>query len=335
MNNPKINLRDVSETSRLFSIYNQEKGDYEVLQLTPKQKEIYNVITTRAYPYCQCISYTQYGKSSTVAAAVTARVATHAEKWALVAPSTEKAKIIMRKIFEFCSKSKMFSNQLEMSEDQAKSERLLRETSKKRIVFKNGGEIFLLSADNRNKEAAGETLLGFGAPNVIIDESSLIDDDIYSKIVRMLGGSKDHFLFEIGNPFKRNHFFKTWHDDQYYKILIDYRVGIEEGRIDEKFVEKMRKEFDFDVMYECQFPKEQSVDSDGWSILFTEVDVENSFRDSNTNTYGEKRLGVDIARSGGNYNVWVIRSGNYAEIVGRTRRHLRYSHRSASAYRLQ
>jgi hypothetical protein len=256
--------------------------------------------------------------SNTVAAAVTARVATHPEKWALVAPSQPKAMIIMRNIFQFCAKSKMFGSELEMEEDQKKSERLLRETSKKRIVFKNGGEIFLLSADNRNKAAAGETLMGFGAPNVIIDESSLIDDDIYGKIKRMLGGTKNNFLFEIGNPFKRNHFLRTWHDDEYYKIFIDWRQGVKEGRISQKFVDEMRKEFDFDVMYECKFPKEESVDSDGWSILFSEVDVENAFRDNEINQYGDRRLGVDIARSGGNYNVWVLRSGNHAEIVGRT-----------------
>jgi hypothetical protein len=52
--------------------------------------------------------------------------------------------------------------------------------------------------------------------------------------------------------------------------------------------------------------------------LFSENDVENSFRDANTAQYGERKLGVDIARSGGNYNVWVLRSGNFAEIVGRT-----------------
>ena len=310
-------IRDVSEISKLFKIYNQELNRDVPLQLTKTQKEIFNIIVQRAKSRVHCISYTQYGKSTVVAGAVLARVVTHPEKWAIVAPSTEKAQIIMRKIIEFCAKSDVFSAMLEERKEM-KGAKLLKEVSKKRIIFRNGGEIFILSADNRNKASAGEALMGFGSPNVIIDESSLIDDDIYSKIKRMLGGSKDNFLFEIGNPFKRNHFFRASRDDNYHHIFVDWKTGVKEGRLDEKFVDEMRKEFDFGVMYDCKFPEEDAVDSDGWSLLISENDVANSFREDNPNAYGKKRLGIDIARSGGNYNVWVLRTENYAKIIAKT-----------------
>lgn len=310
-------IRDVSELSKIFKIYDQDLNKDVPLELTTTQKEIFNIITQRLFPRVHCMSYTQYGKSTVVAASVLFRVATHSEKWAIVAPSTEKAQIIMRKIAEFCAKNAMFSSMLEENK-QMKGTKLLKELSKKRIVFRNGGEIFILSADNRNKTAAGEALMGFGAPNVVIDESSLIDDDIYSKIKRMLGGSKNNFLFEIGNPFHRNHFLRSHHNDKYHQIVVDWRVGVEEGRIDEKFIEEMRDEFDFGVMYDCKFPEEEDVDADGWSLLLSENDITNSFRENNPNTYGERRLGLDIARSGGNYNVWVVRHENYAEVVAKT-----------------
>jgi hypothetical protein len=47
--------------------------------------------------------------------------------------------------------------------------------------------------------------MGFGAPNLALDESALMDDDIYATAIRMVGGTKGHFVVEIGNPFRRNH----------------------------------------------------------------------------------------------------------------------------------
>ena len=123
--------------------------------------------------------------SHTVAMAVLLRAITHPEKWAVVAPSHPKAMIIMRYIIDHCYDNEIFRSQLDM--DETAKDRLKREVSKTRLTFKGGGEIFVLSADSRNKAQAGETLMGFGAANIILDESSLIDDDIYAKIKRMLG----------------------------------------------------------------------------------------------------------------------------------------------------
>jgi len=314
----KRKFKDVSALSRAFSVYDQETGKDIPVVFGEGQQEIYNTIVQRRFPYVHCMTYTQYGKSFAVASAVLSRVLTHPEKWAIIAPSQPKAMIIMKYIIEFCNKNEAFKTMLEMEEGAKRGNRLLRETSKRRIVFRNGGEIFVLSADARNKAAAGEALMGFGSPNIVLDESSLIDDDVYSKIKRMLGGHRDHFMFEIGNPFHRNHFWRSSYDEDYHHIVVDWRQGVKEGRIEEKFVNTMRKEFDFGVMYEVEFPDEEDVDADGWTILLSESDIKTAFRDSDPNAYGEKRLGVDVARSGGNYNVWVLRTANYAEIVGRS-----------------
>ena len=64
-------------------------------ELTDGQAEIFEVIVKRKYPRVHCISYTQFGKSDTVAMAVLTRITTYPEKWAIVAPSNKKAHIIM------------------------------------------------------------------------------------------------------------------------------------------------------------------------------------------------------------------------------------------------
>jgi len=259
---------------------------------------------------------TQYGKSFVVAMATLVRAATYPEKWAIISSSQPKAMIIMKYIIEMCHENPEFREQLELEEKQ--KDRLKREVSKTRITFKRGGEIFVLSADSRNKQAAGESLMGFGCANIVLDESSLIDDDIYAKIKRMLGGHEDNFILEIGNPFHRNHFLRSYHNDDYHKVFVDWQRAVKEGRLQKEFVEEMRKEAFFDVLYECKFPKEEDVDIDGWSILLTEDDVTNAFRTEDPNSYGTPRLGVDIARSGGNFNVWVLRTNNFAQILGKS-----------------
>jgi hypothetical protein len=80
------------------------------------------------------------------------------------------------------------------------SEKLTTDRSKESISFINGSRITILSADVKNKLAAGQTLMGQGCPNIIIDESAEIPDVIYSKIFRMTSQSKNHFLMELGNP---------------------------------------------------------------------------------------------------------------------------------------
>ena len=308
--------KDLSKLSGLFKLYNQKENKIQSVVLSEGQKSIFNTIVNRYPKRNHVISYTQMGKSEVVSMAVLLRVVTHPEKWAIVAPSQPKAMIIMKNIIGHCFDNEMFREQLNLDEE--KKSRLKREVSKTRLTFKNGGEVFVLSADNRNKASAGESLMGFGAANIVIDESSLIDDEIYSKIKRMLGGHSDNFLFEIGNPFHRNHFYDSSLDDNYNKIFIDYKQGIREGRITAEFIEEMRRLPNFGVMYECKFPDADTVDEDGWMSILTESDITNSFRDEEIEFYAKPRLGVDIARSGGNFNVWVLRSGGFAKVVGKT-----------------
>jgi len=307
---------DIGAFSQIFKTFDQESGEYKPVILSKGQQDIFETIVTRSHDRVHCMTPTQYGKSFTVAAAVCVRYATHPEKWAIIAPSTDKAMIIMRQIIENFTNCKPLRYLLDMEEK--RKDKLRREISKKRIVLRNGAEIFVLSADSNNKAAAGETLMGFGAPNIILDESSLIDDDIYSKVKRMLGGHKDNFIFEIGNPFKRNHFLRSSHSPYYKKIIINWQQAVDEGRLQMKFIDEMRKEAFFNVLYDVEFPEEDSVDQDGWSTLVTEEQIKNCFRAQPPDSFGERRIGLDIARSGGNFNVWVLRTGNYAKVIAKT-----------------
>lgn len=260
--------------------------------------------------------------------AVLTRAATFPEKWALVAPSQAKARIIIGYIIKH-----MFENEYTMDRFKIKEgeniESIRRERSRNRLTFNVGnnkiGEIFILSAESRLKqhEDIGNALMGFGAPNLIQDEAALISDESDAKAFRMVGGfssTGNDFVVKIGNPFKRNHFLKSFEDPGYYKIVVDYRKAIKEGRLRADYVEEMRQKPYFRVMYECRFPEADEIDVRGWTQLLSEDDIYRAFdKEGNIQHIGEKRIGNDVARGGGNMTVWVMKSMNYAEILAKSR----------------
>lgn len=261
----------------------------------------------------QIIAPTQYGKSLTVALAVLIRALVAGERFIILAPSMTKAQIIMSYVIDHCFDNALFLDQLELDPSE-KLDRLRRQRSRDYITFKTGGGVRTLTLDARNTKRNLEAAMGFGGNRIILDESSLIDDTLYATVKRMLGGYpyEDQFLLEIGNPFYRNHFYRTWHSPNYNKIFIDYKIGLEEGRYSSEFIEEMRGEAFFDILYECKFPDETEIDQQGYRQLLTTDDIEKSYSDTlSTNEKKEWILGVDIG-AGGDYNVYVLRCQNIA-----------------------
>jgi hypothetical protein len=297
------------------SRYKNYKG--EPFQLTEGQSEIFEIIAKRKYPRVHCITYTQYGKSETVSMAILTRITTFPEKWAVVAPSNKKAKIIMGNII-----SHTFDNEYTMSMfevDKGESiDRIRRERSKERMTYRHPnkmlGEVFTLSSEGKRTKDLLDALMGYGAPNVVIDESSLIDDIQYAGIFRMLGGFQDNFLFEIGNAMRRNHFHKTSLDPKFHHININYEQGIKEGRISADFIEEMRLKPMFSQLYENKFPPQDAVDSGGYAPLYNDEELKGRMVGT-LDLFGELRMGCDVAGEGANYSVITLRGKNGAKIL--------------------
>lgn len=313
------------------ALYKDDEG--KPFKLCPSQQIIFDCIFRRKAPDGKrriwISTSTQFGKSETVSMAVLTRAATFPEKWAIVAPTRDKARIIM----SYCIKH-LFENEFTISRfkiDEGENiERIRRERSARRITFNVGnnqvGQIFILSAESKlkNEEEVGNSLMGFGAPNLVLDEAALVSDNSEAKAMRMVGGfskgNKD-FVVKIGNPFKRNHFLKAFHDPNYYKVMVDCYQAIKEGRLTKEFIDEMREKPYFKVLYECKFPEEGEVDDRGWTPLLMGEDIERAMVRDNENVQhvGEKRIGADIARGGENYTAWVLRSMNYAQILAKSR----------------
>lgn len=256
----------------------------------------------------QVESLTQYGKSASIGFGVMCRSALKCEPFALVAGTKEKARIIMEYVVKYSIENPPIAKLLELPEG---LERLRQRRSQDRLTYSGGGEVRVFSADARNKQAQGDALMGFGAPNLIEDESALVDDITHAKAVRMVGGTKNNFLMKVGNPFKRNHFYKSHLNPKYFKIVIDYNTALKEGRITQEFIDEMRQQPLFDILYEVKFPEEELMDTKGWMPLLTDRQVENAMIKGGQ-PFGNLRLGNDVAGGGRNFSVIVLRGYNLA-----------------------
>lgn len=278
---------------------------------TEGQIQIFHAIVFRKHSRVQILCSTRYGKSLFVALASLIVSCIQKELIAIVAPRDEQAKIIMRYYIEHLGDNPLFYTQLEKN---SKLEKLRMEENKERIVLRNGGGIFVASANASNSRKGFEAIMGQGAKMVICDESSLIPDDIESSIFRMIAGKgSDAFYCKIGNPFYRNHFMKSSFNPNYHQIFIDYQQGLKEGRYTEQFIEEAKKKPHFDVLFGCKFPPEDFMDDKGYIRLLTDEDIEKALRV--VEPFGELRVGGDIAEGGGDYNVIGLRTANWATVL--------------------
>ncbi|MDZ4210035.1 MAG: hypothetical protein U1C56_02545 [Candidatus Curtissbacteria bacterium] len=314
------------------ALYKDDKG--RPFSITPTQNIIFDCIFKKRGPEGQkrihVMTFTQFGKSDIVSMAVLTRVAAFGEKWVIIAPSQSKARIIIGYLIKHIFDNEFTLSRFKIGEGES-VDTIRRERSKNRLTFDCGagkiGEVFILSAESRLRsgDEVGNSLMGFGSPNVVMDEAALVSDEADAKAMRMVGGftgAGEDFVVKIGNPFRRNHFLLAQQDPAYYKINADYHVGIKEkneygeARLTEKYIEEMRKKPFFGVQYENKFPNPDDVDLRGWTQLMSEEEIETACRyDETPEHVGEKRLGHDVARAGSDNSTWVKRSMNFCEVL--------------------
>ena len=316
--NLKIYLKPIrprKETIEALELHNFVDDAGRPIVWTAGQLEIIDCILHRGsidgLNRIEIIASTQYGKSLAVAAGVVIRASSFPEKWAIVAGTTEKARIIMEHVVTLALNTITIRQELN---PETPLDRLKMKKNADRLGFRLKGEVRVYSAEASRVRETSKSLMGFGAQNVIEDESALVGDVLQATVVRMLGGYKDNFLVKIGNPFNRGHFLRTWRNGKYHRIFIDYQRALDEGRYTKEFIDEMAAEALFEVLYGCKFPEEGSIDSRGWLPLLTESELERAMVDVDY-ILGDPRLGADIAGGGRNFSTMVLRGYNLARKI--------------------
>lgn len=275
--------------------------------LTQGQSEIFKLIYEPEYTRVVIRAVTQYGKSDTTSMAIIMAAVERRERVLIVAPSEHQASIIMGDVIDHLFDHPYITQM--MNYDRGSLERLKQERSKSRITLRNGSEIFVLTANVREVKREATNLMGFGASIVIVDESSLIPDTMFSKILRMVGGYSKGKIVQLGNPFERNHFYKAFHSSRYEKIIINDKQALEEGRITQEMLDEAREEMsplEYTIFYTCEFPEGGSIDS-LIPLDWIELAVDNR----RVKPEGISQAGFDVARYGNDKSILAKRKGNY------------------------
>lgn len=254
--------------------------------------------------------------STCIALATIIRTVILPEKFTIIAPTKAKTQIIMGCIIEHLFDNELFCSQLKI--EGGRIEQLKRERNKEHLTFKRGGEIMCLTADARNQKKLGSALLGWGSSNILIDDSPLLSDELYLYVKRMVGGIKNNFIFETGNPLNRNHFFKTMTTNKRYKkIWIDYKVALKENRIPQDFIDEMLEANNpkfFDIFYGCKFPESNFIDSEGYQSLWSYEQIERCLRRIDKPSQNNKIIGGDVGR-GGAESACALKTDNYIRFL--------------------
>lgn len=224
------------------------------------------------------------------------------ERIIIVAPSEKQANIIMSYVIQHIFDHPYL---VQMIVYEGSLERLKQERSKKRITFRSGSEIMIITSDVTTVSKQAKAIMGFGATIVVADESSLIPDMMFSKILRMVGGTEGK-LVKLGNPFERNHFFRSFFSDLYYQVIIRWQQAVSEGRITREFVEEARGEMppmDFTVFYDCDFPEGGAEDAlipyDWIQLAVNQSGIGGDW----------SQVGLDVARYGRDKTIYTHRVG--------------------------
>ena len=227
--------------------------------LTPSQIDIIRKIV-----YCECkriniSAYTRYGKTQIVAIALCLIIIMNRDKKIkIIGPTDDQAGLLRDYMGDLVLDSVILSGLADL--ERGGKDKLNKESSRKRLTFKNGMEYRINTAHGK-----GFAAMGHGGDIVVIDESAMISRESYAKIVRMLGDDPENsILIELYNPWDRDtKAFDHSISDRFERIQIGYEVGIKEGRITQDFVDEMKEEMtslEFEVLYNSRFP-EQSEDA--------------------------------------------------------------------------
>lgn len=280
--------------------------------LTDGQCDIFNLIWKKTHARVHIKTMTRYGKSLAVSLGILMRVTTYPERFSVLAGTTEQSGIIMSYIIQHIFDNPYFSTKF-MVDPGESIDAIRRYRNKKRINFaieKKGGKALLGEVFITNAKGA----LGFGAPNVVLDEAALVTDDEEALVFRMLGDSTENFYFKIGNPWDCRHFRESDADPNYYRLTIDWKRAFKEGRVSLEQVEEARRKPFFGVLFECRFPPRDTMGEGGWTPLLSREDVDRALVGP-TSGFGVNKLGADVAGGGKNYSVCVHRHTNVARII--------------------
>ena len=302
-NNPLQLLYNQPEL--LVKSYFKDK-DGNPLELTEYQIELVREIL-KGTPRITFKAATQSGKSSSISCALALKAIFFPnERIVNISYTDSQARIIFERLkAHLIEDSETIRNLVDFN----RTPGLMKEFSKTRMFMKNGTDIRVMSTGTGETDKTGESLFGFEATSLCIDEASSITNDVYhTKIYRMLGAKRtlggEKQLILSGTPQRAGTFFEdSFNDPNFYKITVPWERAVKANRMLESYVMERKRNMpktQFITLYGAEFPS-MAEDS-----VFDMEDVNRNIVAQDLNFYGKKILSVDIARMGRDFTIYTL-----------------------------
>lgn len=200
-----------------------------------------------------------------------------------------------------------------------------------RILDYPGSESIWFARAKTARKENPEALSGVHAPHVLVlvDEASAVHDEIYSHARGALT-SKEAFVFLISNPTRKIGYFFRSHDDKspisenFNKFTFNSLESPVVDRVEflKEFESPTEEDDEFRVFSLGLFPREESVDDDGYAPLFLSSDIKqidypdlSLLEEPDRYFIGERWMGIDPAGEGYDLTTFVIRDRFKAIVV--------------------
>jgi hypothetical protein len=268
------------------------------VKLTDYQHDFVKQVLERKHNKYIMLSATRVGKTECNAIlAVLMAILYDGEEVVNIAPRFKQADIMFKRIKGFIMNDARLRSFVDESRGFRRDE----------INLINNSVLRCLSA---SVEKEGESLLGFGATTLLIDEAGSIPDEIFNtRIMRMTAASKvknrTPIMILIGTPHIMNHFYDSWNDDEFIKFKVTWQEGVKAGILDKTEVDYYKKrmtDVEFDVWFNANFHGGDNVLFE--SKLVREISVVN--KEESPLAGFDYYMGLDVARMGSDESAVVL-----------------------------
>lgn len=171
---------------------------------------------------------------------------------------------------------------------------IIRQTQRE-FYFSNGGTIICETVGD-----TGESVRGYTAGAIILEEAGSIKDSIIHSIIMPMGATTNPPIIKIGTPRGMNHFYESSVDEKYSVHQIPWRMAVSEGILSQEYVDDMRKTLPSD-RFRTEMEAEFIADEDAYfPYELVEICVDETYKPKNDYRDDDAKyfLGADIARLG-------------------------------------
>lgn len=168
----------------------------------------------------------------------------------------------------------------------------IKRQSMREFYFSNGGSIICETTGD-----TGQTILGYTAGAIIMEEAGSIKDSIVHGSILPMGAHTDPPIIKIGTPKGMNHFYESSQSEDYKVHQIPWQIAVKQEILNQSYVDELKRTLPIDK-FRTEMLSEFIPDEDAYFGYKLVESCIGTVEQEEENLSGEYYLGADIARMG-------------------------------------